>query len=313
MALRIALFGQAAFGKDTLDLLRAKGHEVVGVFAPPEGSRPDVLAERATELGIPLVRRRYYRKKTGEAIPAALEAYKALDADLNVLASVQVFLPSELVDAPKHKSICFHPSLLPKYRGGAAMQWQIIDGVEETGVSIFVPDVGADTGPIALQKGGVKIGPTETTASLFFDKLHPLGVKAIVEAVELIAAGTARPVTQDETVATHQGLVDDEIAAVDLSRSAVEIDRLVRGCDPQPGAFLRFGGKPLRLYDATLEAGEEGEPGEILSVDASGLRLALRGGVLRVGRVRADMGKEPAAAFVERAGLGSGDRIEGAR
>ena len=130
MTLRIALFGQAAFGKDTLDQLREKGHDVVGVFAPPEGSRPDALAERGAELGIPLVRRRYYRKKTGEAIPAALEAYKALDADLNVLASVQVFLPSELVDAPKHKSICFHPSLLPKYRGGAAMQWQIIDGVE---------------------------------------------------------------------------------------------------------------------------------------------------------------------------------------
>ena len=191
------------------------------------------------------------------------------------------------------------------------MQWQIIDGVEETGVSIFVPDEGADTGPLLLQRGGVKIGPTETTASLFFDKLHPLGVEAIVEAVELINAGTARPAAQDETVATHQGLVDDEIAAVDLSRSAVEIDRLVRGCDPQPGAFLRCDGKPLRLYDARLEAEEEGEPGEILSVDASGLRLALRGGVLRVGRVRADMGKEAAAAFAERAGLGNGDRIEG--
>ncbi len=313
MALRIALFGQAAFGRDTLDLLRDKGHEVVGVFAPPEGSRPDALAERATELGIPVVRRRYYRKKTGEAIPAALEAYRALDANLNVLASVQVFLPNELVDAPVHKSVCFHPSLLPKYRGGAAMQWQIIDGADETGVSIFVPDEGADTGPIVLQKGGVKIGPTETTASLFFDKLHLLGVATIVEAVDLIDAGAARPLAQDETKATHQGLVDDEIAAVDLLRSALEIDRLVRGCDPQPGAFLRFEGKPLRLYDAKLEPQERGRPGEVLSVDASGLRLALRGGVLRVGRVRADMGKEAATAFAERAGLRSGDRVEAGR
>ncbi|MEE9278686.1 MAG: methionyl-tRNA formyltransferase [Myxococcota bacterium] len=310
MALRIALFGQADFGRNTLDLLLEKSHRVVGVFAPPEGPRPDALAERAGELGIPLVRRRYYRKKTGEAIPAALEAYRALTAELNVLASVQVFLPGEIVDAPRHQSICFHPSLLPKYRGGAAMQWQIIDGVEETGVSIFVPHQGADTGPIVLQRGGVKLGPAETTASLFFDKLQPLGVSAIVEAVQKVDAGEARPEPQDESKATHQGLVDDSVAAVDLGRSAGEIDRLVRGCDPQPGAHVRVAGKTVRLYDVRLEAEEAGTPGQILGIDSSGLRLALRGGVLRIGRVRADMGKEAASAFAERAGLASGDRVE---
>ena len=311
MALRIALFGQAAFGRDTLERLLEKGHRVVGVFAPPEGSRPDALSERAEELGIPLVRRRYYRKKTGEVIPAAVAAYRMLEAELNVLASVQVFLPSEIVDAPKHQSICFHPSLLPKYRGGAAMQWQIIDGVAETGVSIFVPDQGFDTGPILLQKGGVKLDPSETTASLFFDKLHPLGVEAIVETVEKIDAGTAQPVPQDEASATHQPLVDDSIAAIVLSRGAQEIDRLVRGCDPQPGAFIRIAGKPVRVYDARLEAEAAGEPGEILSIDATGLRLALKGGVLRIGRVRADMAKEAASAFAARVGLSSGDRVEG--
>ena len=310
MALRIALFGQADFGKRTLDLLLEKGHRVVGVFAPPEESRPDALAARASELGIPLVRRRHYRKKTGEAIRAALDAYRDLGAELNVLDSVQVFLPSEILDAPKHKSICFHPSLLPEYRGGAAMQWQIIDGLEETGVSIFIPDQGADTGPLVLQKGGVKIGPSETTASLFFDKLLPLGVDAVVEAVERIDAGAPRPQPQDEGRASHQRLVDDGIAAVDLTRSASEIDRLVRACDPQPGAFIRIDGKPVRLYDAGLELEAAGEPGEILSVDSAGLRLALRGGVLRIGRVRADMGKEAASAFASRTGLRSGVRVE---
>jgi len=191
MPLRIALFGQAAFGFDTLERLREHEHQVVGVFAPPEGGRPDALAERALELGIPVVRRRYYRKKTGEAIPAALEAYRALEAELNVLASVQVFLPTEIVDAPKHKSLCFHPSLLPLYRGGAAMQWQIIDGAAETGVSIFIPDQGADTGPLVVQKGGVALDPTETTGSLFFKKLYPLGVEAIVASARLIDEGRA--------------------------------------------------------------------------------------------------------------------------
>ena len=122
MTLRIALFGQAAFGKDTLDQLREKGHDVVGVFAPPEGSRPDALAERGAELGIPLVRRRYYRKKTGEAIPAALEAYRALNADLNVLASVQVFLPERAGRRPEAQERLLSPvtaAEIPRRRGDA--------------------------------------------------------------------------------------------------------------------------------------------------------------------------------------------------
>ena len=105
MSLRVALYGQAAFGRETLERVRANGHDIVGVFAPPDSGRPDALAERALELGIPLVRRRFYRKKTGEAIPAALVEHRALAADLNLLASVQVFLPREITAAPRHKSL----------------------------------------------------------------------------------------------------------------------------------------------------------------------------------------------------------------
>lgn len=309
MSLRVALFGQAQFGKDTLEGLLQRGHEVVGVFAPPEGARPDPLAERAKELRIPLIRRRFFRKKGGAAIPEAVEEYRALEAELNVLASVQVFIPSEITDAPKHKSICFHPSLLPLYRGGAAIQWQIIDGVQQTGVSIFVPDEGADTGPVVVQKGGVPIEATDTTSSLFFNKLQPLGVEAILEAVDLIDAGKASPQVQDESRATHQGLVTDEVAAIDLNRPAAEIDRLVRGCDPQPGAFLRYDGHPVRLFDATLEVAEAGEPGEIVAIDDNGLTIALRGGRLHLKRVRADQGKEAASEFAKRAGLSTGQRF----
>lgn len=310
MKLRIALFGQAAFGVDTLERLRANGHAIAGVFAPPDGARPDPLAARALELGLPLVRRKFYRKKTGEPIQAALDEHRALGADLNVLASVQVFLPRALTDAPKHKSLCFHPSLLPRFRGGAALQWQIILGEPETGVSIFVPDEGADTGPVVVQKGGVAISPRETTATLFFEKLHPLGVEALVEAVELVASGRAKPEAQDESRATHQGLVDDSVAAVRLERPAAEIDRLVRGCDPQPGAFLRWAGKPVRLYDAALGPAVSGTPGSVVEVGEGGLVIALRGGSLRVRRVRADAGKEAAEMFAARVGLGPGARFE---
>jgi methionyl-tRNA formyltransferase len=311
MSLRVALFGQAAFGRETLERLRANGHDVVGVFAPPESGRPDPLAERAQELGIPLVRRRFYRKKSGEAIPAALDEYQALSADLNLLASVQVFLPREITDAPRHKSLCFHPSLLPRFRGGAALQWQIILGELESGVSIFVPDDGVDTGPVVVQKGGVSLSPTETTATLFFDKLQPLGIEALVEATELIASGRARPQKQDESRATAQGLVDDAVAAIRLDSPAHEVDRLVRGCDPQPGAFLRLAGKPVRLHEATLLSAESGaDSGRVVSIDDTGLVIALRGGALRVKRVRAEAGKEAALDFARRVGLEVGQRFE---
>ncbi len=311
MSLRVALFGQAAFGRETLERVRANGHDVVGVFAPPEIGRPDALAERAVELGIPLVRRRFYRLKNGEPIPAALLEYRALEADLNLLASLQVFLPREITDAPRHKSLCFHPSLLPRFRGGAALQWQIILGERESGVSIFVPDDGVDTGPVVVQKGGVMLSPGETTATLFFEKLQPLGVEALVEATELVASGRARAQKQDESRATAQGLVDDAVAAIDLASPALEVDRLVRGCDPQPGAWLRLAGRPVRIFEVALQPASSGaEVGSVVACDEAGLEIALRGGVLRVKRVRFDTGKEAATDFARRVGLEVGQRFE---
>jgi methionyl-tRNA formyltransferase len=310
LGLRIALFGQAPFGRDCLDRLRDEGHEIVGVFVPPDEGRPDPLGARAEELGLPLIRRRFYRKRTGEAIPAAIEAFREVGAELNVLAFVTVYLPREILDAPRHGSLCFHPSLLPRYRGGAAINWQIILGARESGVTVFVPDEGVDTGPIVVQKGGVEIAPTETTGTLYFKKLYPLGVEAIAEAVRSVETGTARPRAQDESEATFQGLVDDTVARVDLKRPADELDRLIRGCDPQPGAFIRVRGEPVRLYDARLEAPTGAEAGSVAAIDPESLVLAVRGGNLRVGRVRGDSGKEPAGAFAERVGLQLGERFE---
>ena len=194
------------------------------------------------------------------------------------------------------------------------MQWQIIEGEPEVGVSIFVPDTGVDTGPVVVQKGGVYIDAEDTTGSLFFNKLAPLGVEAIVEAVDLIDQGKAAPQVQDESQATHQGLVRNDHAAVDLTQDAEVIDRLVRGCDPQPGAHLKHGDQTVRLYDVRLGPAVDGKPGTIAAVDHEGMVVALNGGSLRIGRVRADGGKEPAKDFVSRAGLAVGDAFRsGAR
>jgi methionyl-tRNA formyltransferase len=306
--MRIALFGQAPLAVDVLDRLLGDGHAIVAVYAPPDTGRPDALADRAEALGVRLLRRRYFQKKTGEPIAAALEEYHGLDAELNVLASMTSFLPLAITDAPPHRSACFHPSLLPRYRGGNAMQWQIISGERESGVTVFVPDDGVDTGPIVVQKGGVRIDDTDTTGSLFFKKLYPLGVDALVEAVTEIASGRAELKVQDEASATHQGLVDDAVAAVRLERSGDEVSRLVRGCDPRPGAYVRMRGERVRLYDARLVDGD-GKPGTIVSLDERGVGIGLDGGVLLCGRVRADSGKEPAQAWAARVGITVGETV----
>lgn len=307
MALRIALFGQAAFGKDVLVRLLDAGHAIVGVYVPPDEGRPDPLAALASARGLALFRHRRFRRG-GAALPELVAEWRALGAELNVLAFVTTILPPEIVDAPPKGSLCFHPSLLPRFRGGSALAWQIILGERETGVTVFRPDAGVDTGPIVVQKRGVEIRDTDTAASLYFERLYPLGVDAIAEAVAAVAAGAARGVPQDETVATAQGLANDAMARLDWSRDAVELDRLIRGCDPQPGAFALRRGEKLRLFDGRLLPGASDAPaGSVLGLEDGRLVLAARGGRLALGRLRLGEGKKLAAA---EAGLVAGERLE---
>ena len=296
MSLRIALFGQAPFGRDTLVRLLEAGHDVVGVYAPPAGARPDPLAAEAEQRGLPLFRHARFRRK-GEAIPELVEEHRKLGAELNVLAFVTVILPTEIVDGPRHASLCFHPSLLPRYRGGNALAWQILLGATEAGVTVFRPDAGVDTGPIVVQRGGVPISPTDTAASLYFDKLYPLGLDAIAEAVAAIDAGTAVLRAQSEADASHQGLVDDAIARIDWTRSAVDLDRWIRGCDPQPGAWAKRGSEIVRCYDARIgDASIRSAAGTVVRIADGAALIAAPGGTLRVGRVKVgDGAKQPAA------------------
>jgi methionyl-tRNA formyltransferase len=307
MPLRIALFGQAAFGKDVLVRLLEAGHPVVGVYVPPDEGRPDPLAAEAAARGLRLLRHKRFRK-AGAALPELVAEHRALGAELNVLAFVTTILPTEIVDAPRHRSLCFHPSLLPRFRGGSALAWQIILGERESGVTVFQPDAGTDTGPIVVQKGGVPIEDTDTAGSLYFDKLYPLGVEAISQAVAEVAAGRARLAPQDESRATHQGLATEEVARIDWTREARDLDRLIRGCDPQPGAHALLRGEKLRLFDGRLLPGaSDAAPGSVLGLEQGRLVLAARGGRLGVGRVRLGEGKKMAAS---EAGLEAGERLE---
>lgn len=308
MALRIAVFGQAPFGRDVLVRLLEAGHEIVGVHVPPDaGARVDPLAEEAGKRGLPLYRYKTYRR-SGVAIPERVAEYRALGAELNVLPFTTVILPPEIVDHPRHRSVCFHPSILPAYRGGSALAWQIIEGERESGISIFQPDEGVDTGPLYLQRRGIPIAPTDTAASLYFDKLYGPGVDAMVETVAAIAAGTARLSPQPLEGGSFQGLLDEGGARLDFAVGAVALDRRIRGCDPQPGAWARFREETVRLFGSAVEAGSLGSEvaaGTILSVDETGLRIAARDGVLRIAKVRRGEAKRPA----QESGLRPGDRL----
>jgi len=300
--MRIVLLGQAAFAQQVLDGLRTRGHDVAAVYCPP-GTKPDPLATRARELELPV---HEHSSLKGPEVAAEVAAYAA---DLGVLAYVTQIVPPAVFAAPRLGSICFHPSLLPRYRGGSAIPWQIIRGESETGVTVFWVDPGIDTGAIVLQRRA-PLGPDETAASLYYNTLFPMGVSAVLEAVELIAAGAAPRQVQDEARATYDSLCRDAHARVDWARPLAEVYNLIRGCDPQPGAFVLHCGTPVRLFDARPVAAPRTPPGVIAAIAPEGMVVGVAGGAISIGRLKAGADRKVAAAEVTAAlGLGIGARI----
>ncbi len=301
--MRIVLIGQAAFAKEVLDGIRERKHDIAAVYCPPDGKggRVDPVKERALELEIPVLQ---HRTLKGDEVK---REFADLEADLGVLAYVTQIVPPAVFDAPKLGSICFHPSLLPRYRGGSAIPWQVIKGETKTGVTVFWTDDGIDTGPILLQKEAT-IDETDTGGSLYFKKLFPLGVEVVLESIDRIEAGTAGREAQDESLATYDPLCRDEHGEVDWHRPIDDVFNLIRGCDPQPGAYRRIGDTMVRLYDVS-RADAVGKPGEIVSMGDTGVVVAGNGGALSVGRMRAGGGKVAAAECVAELGLKVGDSI----
>jgi methionyl-tRNA formyltransferase len=282
--LRIALLGQAAFAEKALEALVDRGNEIAHVFAPPDSptGKADPLAAKARAMGIPMSQPKSFKND------AAFEHFKTLNADLAILAFVTLIVPERILYAPRYKSICFHPSLLPRHRGASGINWAIIQGDAETGVTWFWPDKGIDTGPILIQKR-VPIAENDTVGSIYFNTLFPMGIDAMVEAVTLIKSGNAPAIVQDESKATYEPPCRDEHAKIDFARPAREVFNLIRGCDPQPGAFASLGDKRLRLYEAGFSATRsDAAPGTIVAIDQGGMKVALSGGTITIKRARID-------------------------
>src|SRR4051812_35758351 len=168
--------------------------------------------------------------------PEATAAMRQLDADIGIMAFVLQFAPQEFVNIPKHGTIQYHPSLLPKYRGPSSINWPIIKGDTETGLSIFRPSDGLDEGAVILQKR-TPIGPDDTLGTVYFDRLFPLGVQAMVEAASLVFAGDYTETAQDESQASYEGWCRSAEARIEWSRPVDQVYNLVRGCNPAPGAW----------------------------------------------------------------------------
>ncbi|HEY4371751.1 MAG TPA: methionyl-tRNA formyltransferase [Burkholderiales bacterium] len=246
--MKVAIIGQQDFGKAVLEKLLARGDEITAVFCAPEkeGARPDALRVAAQAAGL-----KVHQFKSLKA-PEAVEAMKEANADIGIMAYVLQFAPEEFVNIPKHGTIQYHPSLLPKYRGPSSISWPIICGEQETGLTIFRPSDGLDEGPIILQKK-TPIGPDDTLGTVYFDRLFPQGVDAMIEAADLILAGKHKEVVQDESQATYEGWCRDNESKINWANHATIVHRLIRGCNPAPGAWTTFNGTKLWVYDCTLE------------------------------------------------------------
>lgn len=297
--MRLAVHGQQAFGKAVLEAILERGSdEVAGVFCAPakEGKADDPLAEAARAAGLPLHQPKSWKGNE------ALELMRSVNADLCVMAYVTLLVPQPVLDAPKHGTIQYHPSLLPKHRGPSSINWPIAHGATETGLTIFWPDEGLDEGPVLLQKA-IEIGPNETLGDIYFNKLFPLGVEAMLEAVDLVRDGAAPKIAQDHSQATYESWFTRKDAAIDWAQDARAIYNTIRAANPQPGAWTTLNGEEVSVYDSALR-GESGAPGSVLGIDETGILVAAADGAILVKRVRPAGGaKMPAHQFAAENGL----------
>ncbi|GAB5574168.1 cytosolic 10-formyltetrahydrofolate dehydrogenase isoform X1 [Prionailurus iriomotensis] len=270
--LKLALIGQSLFGQEVYSHLRKEGHRVVGVFTVPDkDGKTDPLALAAEKDGTPVFKFPRWRVK-GKTIKEVAEAYKSVGAELNVLPFCTQFIPMDVIDSPKYGSIIYHPSILPRHRGASAINWTLIMGDKKAGFSVFWADDGLDTGPILLQKS-CDVEPNDTVDALYNRFLFPEGIKAMVEAVQLIADGKAPRIPQPEEGATYEGIQKKENAEISWDQSAEVLHNWIRGHDKVPGAWTEINGQMVTFYGSSLlkSSVPSGEPLEIKGATKPGL------------------------------------------
>ena len=304
--MKLIVHGQQAFGKSVLEALLAKREMICAVYCAPDvdGGRPDLLKAFAQDQGLPVFQPQSYKD------PSVWEQMRSLEADLCVMAYVTLMVPEEALNAPRLGSIQYHPSLLPMHKGPSSINWPIINGENKTGLSIFWPDNGLDTGPILLQKD-VVIDPDDTLGSLYFNHLFPMGVDAILEAVDLVRDGTAVRLNQDPAKGSYEGWCQRADVKIDWVQSMDVVYNLIRGANPQPGAWTTLNGNTVTILDSKKAIGfANSEPGSVVEVDADGISIGCVEGAVRVEKFKPEgAGKMSAKEFLEHYRIEPGARF----
>ena len=303
--MRIVINGQQAFGKACLESILNEGKdEVVAVYTAPDvdGKPIDPIKKSALDAGLEV------RQPSDFESPEVLQELRSWNADLMLIAYVTIFVPEQARNIPKNGTICFHPSLLPLHRGPSSINWPIIWGANKTGLTIFWPDDGLDEGEVLLQKE-VDILPDDTLGTVYFDKIFPLGVSATLEAIDLIRSGKAPKIPQDETKATYESWCRRANAEIDWSRSANDVYNLIRGCNPQPGAWTTYNGEEIQIFDCELTVGS-GRFGRVCAIDDTSFTINSGLGGIRISRVRlGKSGKIKSAEFIQDRKIELGSRF----
>ena len=304
--MKLIVHGQQAFGKSVLEALLARGEMISAVYCAPDidGGRPDSLKVFAQDQGLPVYQPKSYKD------PTVWDQIRSLEADLCVMAYVTLMVPEEALNAPRLGSIQYHPSLLPMHKGPSSINWPIINGENKTGLSIFWPDNGLDTGPILLQKD-VVIDPDDTLGSLYFNHLFPMGVDAILEAVDLVRDGTALRLNQDPAKGSYEGWCQRTDVEIDWAQSMDVVYNLIRGANPQPGAWTTLNGHTVTILDSKKAIGFANiEPGSVAEVDTDGVSIGCMDGAVRVEKFKPEgAGKMSAKEFLEHYPIEPGARF----
>ena len=280
--MKIVFMGTPDFSVETLKQILAAGHEVSLVVTQPDrprgrGKKPSFspVKEYAMEQNIPCFQPEKIRDES------CMEILQKEQADIFVVVAFGQILPQRILDIPKYGCMNVHASLLPKYRGAAPIQWSVINGDAETGVTTMRMDAGMDTGDILLQER-IAIAPDETGGSLF-DKLAVAGGALCVKTLAQIADGTIESIPQDHEAATYTRMISKQDGEIDFTLPAERIECLIRGMNPWPSAFTRIGNKMLKIWEADVIAQNDAhQPGEIFDVTKDAFCVAAGDGALKI-------------------------------
>lgn len=287
--MRVVYMGTPDFAVDTLDAIVKAGHEVLLVVTQPDKAKGrgkklqfTPVKEKALEYDLPVAQPEKVREE------AFMEELENLAPDVIVVVAFGQLLPERILNIPKYGCINVHASLLPAYRGAAPIQWAVIDGLEESGVTTMYMEKGLDTGDIILQSR-LSLAENETGGSLF-DRLAKEGATLLIRTLEELEAGTATRTKQDDSQSSYAKMLTKDMGNLDFTQDAVVLERLIRGLNPWPSAFTRLGDKTLKVYEASVLTEEEADalnsdiavPGSIIAVDKKSFTVRCGNGALRI-------------------------------